>query len=392
MDQDLDLPSTLGFARVVRVRGALIGAAIAVASSHALSCATSRCERVDEEVPIAPVINVAPGYRAARAIEGLNRPTQLAFDEAGRFFVLEGAAAHKRVRIFDQTRTEIGGFDVAAEGESTGLLVLDEGRTIYVSTRSVVQRFRGDADNNYTAPETLVRDLPFGLHGANNLKKGPDGKIYFALGSTCDACDEDDERSATILRFDPNLTGPPPLEIYARGVRNAPDLLFTENGELLATEAGPDCCPADGDNCPSAKADRLLSVKEKDHFGWPYIYRKSHDGAGMTIAAPLLELGKYAGASGLVEYRADALCQDRGNVFVALWGQKLGTEEGGRKVIRVRLERDAAGTLTGARMENFLGIDGLGHPIALAVSPHDGHLYMLDYLGFILEISSDRCP
>jgi glucose/arabinose dehydrogenase len=387
VDQDLECSCALRFARDVRA------AAIAVALFGAAvnSCATARCERVDEEVPVAPVINVAPGYRATRVIEGLNRPTQIAFDEAGRFFVLEGGGGSKRVRIFDQTRNQIGSFEIGAKDESTGLLVLDGGKTIYVASRGVIQRFRGDNALQYTAPETIVDELPVGLSFNNNLKRGADGLIYFGLGSTCDVCDEEDERSGAILRFDPNVTGRASPEIYARGVRNAHDLIFTSKGELIATDNGPECCPIDPDECPTPGADRLLVVREDEHFGWPYIYRKRHDGGGMAIAPALVELGKYAGASGLVEYQGEALCRDKGQLFVALWGQRLGTDEGGRKVVRVRLARDAAGAITGAAIEPFLGIEGLGHPIALAVSPDDGKLYVLDYMGFVLEISGEPC-
>lgn len=334
-------------------------------------CAHARCETVPEDVPVVPSIKVAGGFSAARIIEGLNRPTQMAFDEAGRLFVLEGGTAKKRVRIYDRTFHEISGFDITAEGESTGLLVLGKGETVWVASRGVIQRFHGDANLAYSAPETIVSELPSGMYFNNNLKLGPDGKIYFGLGSTCDACDEDDERSGAILRFDPRGTGQAQPEIYARGVRNAYDLIFTSTGELLATDNGPDCCPSDPNECPAPGADRLLSIKEDDHFGWPYIYRQKHDGGGMTIAPPLVELGMFAGAAGLVEYQGD--------IFVALWGQNHGTDEGGRKVVRVRRTSGSAPSV-----EPFLGQDGLGHPIALAV--FDGRLYVLDYLGFILEL------
>jgi glucose/arabinose dehydrogenase len=375
----------MGFASGMR----LLAGAAAIALI-ACGCAHAPCELADENVAVTPTISLMPGYSAKRVLDALDRPTQIAIDSENRIFVLEGRAANKRVRIFDAAFREIGGFPIAAEGESTGLLVADGGRTVFVASRGRIERFRADAALTFTAPELLVHDLPEGTGFNNNLRLGPDGLIYFGLGATCDVCDEDDPRSATILRFNPNLEGLANPEIYAQGLRNSYDLIFTERGELLATDNGPDCCPKRGDDCPGPAADRLLLVKQGDHFGWPYIYRKRHDGGGMAIAGALLELGLYAGAAGLVESKGGALCRDAGNLFVALWGQTHNTEEGGRKVMRVKLVRDASGAITGASMERFLGPDGLGHPIALAVSP-PGRLYVLDALGFVLEVTANGC-
>lgn len=377
----------MGFAQCMRF---FVGAA--AIALFACGCAHATCELADENVPVTPTISVMPGYSAKRVIDGLVRPTQLAIDPQNRIFILEGYAADKKVRIFDAAFREIGGFPVTAKGESTGLLVVDGGRTVYVATRGRIERFRADAALFFTAPELIVTDLPEGTGYNNNLRIGPDGLIYFGLASTCDVCDEDDPRSATIMRFDPNVQGLSNPEVYARGVRSAYDVLFTERGELLATDNGPDCCPQRGDECPRAANDRLLVVNKSDHFGWPYIYRLGHDGGGMAIAPVLLDLGMFAGASGMAEGKGGALCEDTGNLFVALWGQTHNTEEGGRKVMRVKLQRNSEGAITGATQERFLGTDGVGHPIALAVSP-GGQLYMLDALGFVLEVTAEagRC-
>lgn len=344
-------------------------------SMHA--CVHLHCDHEEESIVVSERIDIAPGYTAKRVLEGLDHPTQLSFDEDGRLFVLEGAGEEKSVRIFVRSSdgfTELARVPVRTDAESTGLLVLDRGRTLYVASRGLIERYTSSDDLSYREPEVVVRDLPEGWHWNNNLRLGPDQKIYFGMGSTCDVCDEADERSATILRFDPASGG---VEIFARGLRNPYDLIFTAKGELLATDNGPDCCPTLGDDCPGPAPDRLLLVHEGDHFGWPNVYRGTPQ-----IAPALLSLGDFAGAVGLAEYEGD--------IFVAFWGQQHHTPEGGRRVVRIKLSRDANETITGARMEHFLGPDGVGHPIALAVSPLDEKMYLLDYVGFVLELGPKR--
>ena len=64
-----------------------------------------------------------------------------------------------------------------------------------------------------------------------------DGRLYIGVGSTCDACDDPDPRSA-----------PPAFqcetgdsEIYATGLRNPFDLAFhPSTGDLFATDNGRD--------------------------------------------------------------------------------------------------------------------------------------------------------
>lgn len=116
--------------------------------------------------------------------------------------------------------------------------------------------------------------------------------------------------------------------------------------------------------------------------------RNHHLLTSTALVPALFELPNHGGATGLVEYVGDELCGDEGAVFVALYGTQHGAEEGGRRVLRVRLTRSQDdGAITDAVIEPFLGPDeGLGHPIALAMGP-DAALYVLDFQGFVLRVT-----
>ncbi len=111
----------------------------------------------------------------------------------------------------------------------------------------------------------LVLALPAGgAHGTRTILFGPDGKLYVSIGSTCNVCEESDEKRATICRLNPDGTG---FEIFARGLRNAVGMAFRpETQELWASCNGRDLL---GDDLPP---ECLYQVEQGKHYGWPYSY------------------------------------------------------------------------------------------------------------------------
>ena len=82
---------------------------------------------------------------------------------------------------------------------------------------------------------TLIKDVPTGNHQTNNLDVMPNGTVIWHVGSTCNICDEADERNAALLWVN-SSTGE--HGVLASGVRNSfhgtwvPDMgyLFSDNG------------------------------------------------------------------------------------------------------------------------------------------------------------------
>jgi len=88
----------------------------------------------------------------------------------------------------------------------------------------------------------------------------PDAKMYVSVGSSCNACEERDQRRR-ILQF--NADGREG-RIFARGIRNAVGMAFRPKPGALTTNNGRDWL---GDDFPP---DTLLLVKDGAHYGWPY--------------------------------------------------------------------------------------------------------------------------
>ncbi len=367
-----------------------VGLPLLAASLALAACAKPDCAQTPPPPPAELGEPAAPeGYQATRVLAGLVEPTQLQFDSAGKLFVLEGGPGlPKAVRVFAPDLREVSRIPLEGEGEALGLLVFGAGERVLVGSRGRIDGFRAEAGGGFVGPEPWVTDLPNGEHTNDGMALGPDGFVYFAVGSTCDVCDEVDPRSATVMRAAADQSAPVP-EVYARGLRNAYDLAFTDGGVLLATDNGPECCGDEAAGCTGPGVDRLLEIRRDEDYGWPRAYRER---ATAAPALALAELPLHGGATGLV---ADdgAMCGGP-SIFLTLWGTQHGRTEAGRSVYRVRLGRDELGVLVAAPPESFMGPSGLGHPIDVAIGP-DGALYVLDFEGSVVRVAlnaAGACP
>jgi glucose/arabinose dehydrogenase len=113
------------------------------------------------------------------------------------------------------------------------------------------------------APERIVTGLPAGgNHWSRTLRFGPDGGLYLHVGSSCNVCEEEDPRRATLLRFEPDGSGE---EIFAAGLRNSVGFDWQPGtGALYATDNGRDLL---GDDYPPCELNR---IERGAFYGWPY--------------------------------------------------------------------------------------------------------------------------
>src|SRR5262245_61642467 len=117
----------------------------------------------------------------------------------------------------------------------------------------------GEPDVLATFPDYGLGYKYGGWHLTRTVVVG-DGKIYVAVGSSCNACEEKEEVRASILEMDPDGKN---QRHYARGLRNAVGLKWLDD-RLFVTNMGADHL---GLNRP---ADTMGPIKEGTNYGWPY--------------------------------------------------------------------------------------------------------------------------
>ena len=169
---------------------------------------------------------------------GLSNPTSIAVSDDGVVYVSQQDGAIAALRDMDSDG-EADSVGLYARGFPAPLGLAHREDTLYVSSRGSVTALRdSDRDGQPDDVETIVSELPTGIHQNNGLAFGPDGKMYLTLGSTCNACQERSELSATILQFNLDGTG---RRVYASGLRNVYDIAFHPvDGTLFGADNGRD--------------------------------------------------------------------------------------------------------------------------------------------------------
>lgn len=314
-----------------------------------------------------------PGFSMIR-FANLFRPTSLTFDQEGRLFATSQDGA---IHVFsdedgdgraDSDVVFSSGFNIPL-----GVAISPDGETVYVSSNSRISTLR-DPDRDLVPDEiaNLVRGLPFGRHQNNNLKFGPDGMLYMGVGSTCDACNEPDARSATLMRFDPT-TGEG--EVYATGLRNSYDLAFHPfTGDLFATDNGRD------DLGPDAPGEELNLIFHGADYGWPGCWdvQQGPECEGTETAVAFFE--SHASANSMEFYVGDrfpaeyASTAETATLYVAVYGSWL-KPEAVTGIARVRLT--PSGESYTSDVSWFAQWPG-AMPLGLAIGS-DGALYVGDY-------------
>ena len=265
----------------------------------------------------------------------------------------------------------------------------DDPQVLYVAEEHRLQRYRLGPGGTLAGTGETVLPLPSGDgHFTRTIGFGPDWKLYISVGSSCNVCNESDQRRAAILRYDP---GTRQSEIFARGLRNA--VFFTwhpVSGALWATEMGRDWL---GDELPP---DEINIVEQGRDYGWPDCYgknvpdpfgleRPSNPCAGKRPS--VIDIPAHSAPLGLTfippnshwpeEYWYDLLVSYHGS-----WNRSRPT---GYKVVRHRF--DSGGNyqgvedfITGWLPQDVLG-DGpdasLGRPVDILIQP-GGIMYLSD--------------
>jgi glucose/arabinose dehydrogenase len=296
----------------------------------------------------------------------LDSVTALALGPDGRLFV---ANSDGRILLLEDAD-----HDGVSEGEaalvfktfasqSNGLVY--RGNTLYASNLDRIVALQDlDGDDVAEVENVIVSGMPMGAHWINGLRFGPDGKLYFALGSTCDLCPESDPFSATIMRCNANGSA---LEVFASGIRNCYDLDFNASGDLIAGDNSFN----DG-STPTWPPDELNHVQFGKDYGWPTY--TGDPPMGTATEAPIALLGAHTSLNGICFYHARQFPGMQGQALATLWGE-FGALPTGMPLQQLNLQPDGGGSFT-ANPQSF--VDGFVHPLDVVVD-EVGDVYIADF-------------
>ncbi len=275
-------------------------------------------------------------------------------------------------------------------------LALREG-WLYVGESNGIGRIRFDEATGQVSGgyERIVADFTDdGFHTTKTIGFGPDGWLYVSQGSSCNACIEQDERRATIMRMQPDGSQ---REIFASGLRNSVGLDWAPwDGALYATENGRDLL---GDDVPP---DELNRIEQHGFYGWPFVHGADiidpdlgarHEARVAHAIPPAHAFRAHNAPLGLAFLRGTNLPAGYARTaLVALHGSWNRSKPDGYKVVALDWQPDGR-IVERDFLKGFLSDDGvLGRPAGVAQGP-DGAIFITDdYAGVIYRVVPATAP
>ena len=347
-------------------------------------------------------LNRPADFEIVPAAEGLKRVRFFAKAPDGRIFVTDmyNLADNKRgtIYILDGWDETAGKF-AAVKTYLTGLhnpnsvqFYRDAGGQdwIYIAETDKLTRRKfttGEERPTDTNPQPIATFPDYGLsykyggwHLTRTIAFGTNGKMYVAVGSSCNSCVEKEEVRAAILEMNPDGSE---QRVFAKGLRNAVGLRWFGK-VLFATNQGSDHL---GLQRPD---ETFYAVKDGADYGWPYCHSSNgrifadpkikRPGGCEGVTAPYAYFPARSSALGF-DYFDDADAPDliKGAFLVALHGSTNKDIGHGYKIVIMRkgepLQTLVSGFLQGGKV--------VGRPCDVFKLNANSFLFTDDYSGIV---------
>jgi glucose/arabinose dehydrogenase len=230
------------------------------------------------------------GLAATVISHGVTNVSDFAFDRRGRLFTTRASeGAHRGDGVYLLVRDKRPRAVVTQLAAPLGLTFV--GDDLYVASEERVDRYSEFTGSAFRRHKTILSDLPAGKLGWNdNLRQGPDGRLYMGIGSPCDACLPKDNLAGTIVSFRPDGKD---LRIFADNVRGNAFLAFLPGTQKLFGATNQ--LNAGGSSQPP---DEFGLIEEGSDWGNPWCLRREGK-ACAHVAQPLATLDAHAVVDGI---------------------------------------------------------------------------------------------
>jgi glucose/arabinose dehydrogenase len=331
-------------------------------------------------------LKVPAGFTVTKYADGLDMPRMMAVAPNGDVYVsnrVKGTVTLIRDANKDGKAERVR--QVAQREHLHGLALKDN--KLYIAAIREVYVADLQKDGTLGSLKTLYKDLPdAGQHANRTLQFGPDGKLYLSVGSTCNACDEDNPENATLLQINTDGSG---RRVVATGLRNTIGFDWHPTTHALyGMDHGIDWL---GDE---AQQEEFNQIKAGANYGWPSIiadgqhYPANKPKSGETYEQfdakaqrPLLLYKAHSAPLGLVFYTGPQFpAEYKNDAFVTMHGSWNRAQPSGYKIVRVRFNAQGQPQkfedfLTGFLVESDKS--EFGRPCSIVQAP-DGALLVSD--------------
>jgi glucose/arabinose dehydrogenase len=347
-------------------------------------------------------LSLPAGFVSSIFAEGLDDPRFMTVGADSTLFVAERGAS-RVIALPDQDGDgQADEMIVIADGfERPSSVIFRPGTSeLYVGERPRVTRLLLDGFK-VIERDVVIPDLPAqrGHHTTTVLFDDAD-KLYVSVGSTCNVCEEEDPRLATVWLYNADGSNG---RLFMKGLRNAVGLARNPlTGEIWASNNGRDLM---GDDIPP---ETVYILQDGADAGWPYCHAGDipdpdygsppsippnsggEDDACAGVTAPVVKMQAHAAPLGLTFYDASLFpAEYQGDLFIALHGSWNRSIPVGYQILRVPIDNgQVAGEVeafaTGWLLEN---LDSTGRPVDVVVAADGALLVSDDKAGLIYRIA-----
>ena len=335
-----------------------------------------------DDVPGKSIV-LPPGFAISVFADGLDGPRMMTLGTDGQVYVAERGAG-KIIRLPD---ADLDGRADAVETLAEGLaapssLVFYKDGSMYVGETTRILRFPPlDGKGSFEPPQVVIDGLPSGGHNTRTVLFSPNfAHLLVSIGSSCNVCEEDDQRRAAIMRYNPDGSAG---RVYADGLRNSVGMTIRPGtDQLWVTNNGRDFL---GDDLPP---ETVYRVQEGGHYGWPYCHsgriidpQFGSPSSCQDVEAPMVEMQAHSAPLGLEFYSGDAFPTEyQGDLFVAFHGSWNRSQPVGYKIVSIPLAGNAVGDVEDFAAGWLEGGGSWGRPVDVLTAA-DGSLLVSDDAG-----------